>query len=462
MRINLLFSFIFLMVITPVVGARDGQFIRGMNAKDDTPPPNNLNTPSSQQSSFSSYIYQRFLKTTNKNPSLNFPSLNLRENEKLRILILQIDNRELEPQLDGNTSYPSLTAVLNYNYAKLHGYDYRYYHPYMNVEEVEKKYNVNPPDFGAGNEDGRSQVTAFHASLKEFRGASWSKLPLLWHVATTSINDYDLVMYLDSDSSITNAKSSRSIEKALLEWIDDQENGGGKRVVWGEMDLQRTAMIFFPNSPFGEWEPCAGAFLFRPQLAAPIIKTWWDYDLPDKNFALAHEQDVLWLLFQFQDQWKYSLNMSSTSMVKENQFPPHVDQLNPKENLSNWCLQDGWMCHICSIWGRLRKPIFRRMLGVEEKELGDMSKHPAVHGYRKAIESIKETEVQFNIVAAAEAMAVPGSSITSYKERNVNISSGSFASSKASNFVKALRNVINNSSKTDEDVFRFIIREIPL
>jgi hypothetical protein len=44
--------------------------------------------------------------------------------------------------------------------------------------------------------------------------------------------------------------------------------------------------------------PCAGSFIFRPRLAEPILREWWDFDLPSKNFKHFHEQDALWHMIE--------------------------------------------------------------------------------------------------------------------------------------------------------------------
>ena len=36
--------------------------------------------------------------------------------------------------------------------------------------------------------------------------------------------------------------------------------------------------------------PCAGSFILRPNLAEPVLREWWDYYLPSKNFKQFHEQ----------------------------------------------------------------------------------------------------------------------------------------------------------------------------
>lgn len=125
----------------------------------------------------------------------------------LRVLIVTVDSRELVPELHEHTPYTSLAAVINWNFAKKHGYDFKYLRDYIDLNETRRKYNIEiPADEPDEGKDYRSTVTAYHPGLKEYRGATWSKLPVLWHIAVTMASKYDLIMYLDSDAVITAAK----------------------------------------------------------------------------------------------------------------------------------------------------------------------------------------------------------------------------------------------------------------
>lgn len=366
--------------------------------------------------------------------------------QRLRILMVSIDSRELEDELTTKTKYPSLSAVLNYNYAKRHGYHYRYYHPFINIDEVEKKYNVKLNTTKINGQDPRSIVTSFHPGLLQYRGASWSKLPLLWHVATTMGNDYDLMIYLDSDLVITpdTAQGNRRVEDALKEWQE------GHKFVWGVDNVKKSPLMFFKNSPYGDQEPCAGFFLFRPKIAAPMIKDWWDFDIEEKNFDAMHEQSGLWRLYNQEDQFKYYLNKSSITLIHENQFP--VGDMKMEE----WCLHKGWVCHVCNNWGDLRHIMFKKMLGIEEKEITSSATHEKIReAYRNAIKEIKEVgATQFNILSAAEAMEVSGdrnrADKPTYAKNNPAISSSSSKSSATQSIPSTIPPSNNQPSQSSE------------
>lgn len=133
------------------------------------------------------------------------------------------------------------------------------------------------------------------------------------------MSQFDLVMYLDSDAAVTQVHANKSIDDALKIWKAEA------RITWGKKDLDNAAMIFFPNSPFGDWEPNLGAILFRPnQATQQILCEWWNSNDPEKNFQPGYEQSVMWKIFQQYPQTQYALNQSSTAMVTEPQFPGSV------------------------------------------------------------------------------------------------------------------------------------------
>jgi len=56
-------------------------------------------------------------------------------------------------------------------------------------------------------------------------------------------------------------------------------------------------MVFYNNDPWGHTRPCSGVFVMQPGKTLPaMLKTWWDTDKPEKNFANYYEQDALWLM----------------------------------------------------------------------------------------------------------------------------------------------------------------------
>ena len=138
------------------------------------------------------------------------------QDKSLRVLVVTVDHRELHEDID-TAGHTSLTAVLNYNYALRHNYDYRYYHPIIDLNKVAKKYNMTVPSQTGG--DITNRIRSLHPFLREFRDSAWSKIPVLWHVAS-AVKQYDVILYLDSDVGMTAVQSKRSIQEAIVHWDD--------------------------------------------------------------------------------------------------------------------------------------------------------------------------------------------------------------------------------------------------
>ena len=354
----------------------------------------------------------------------------------LKVLVVTIDHRELEGDLRfGNASYQALSAVINYNYAKLHGYDYVYYHPLINETATRLKYGMRPkplpppppppPPDRAGAEDGGERThrahahlhthashldpeapTAFHPGLKEFRGSSWCRLPVLWQLVRSNADRYDLLLVIDSDLVMSASQQNVSVEARLADWAARPTS-----VTWGPKDLSTARIIFFPNSPFGNWEPASGVLLIQPRLlqpsAADMLKDWWDFEWAEKNFAIMHDQDVLWRVFQWSPQTVFALNQRYAAMVAERQFP--VDM-----SIDDWCLRRAWICHVSQSWGKERLRIFHRILHSEvvhhrtRARLSNETRHVGEF-FRETLGLIRaRDEVQADVLAAAEEMEQSG------------------------------------------------------
>lgn len=175
------------------------------------------------------------------------------QQRKSRYLLLSVDNRALHPNVHDN-HYVSMNAVITRAYALHHGYDYIYIEIVQDglYEKVMAKYPGNIVTNQKEAADARSNVakdiaTAFHVGLKQFRAASWAKLPPLWHITMASlraaastasgsssntgdtaktstgpnnivINDYDYIWYIDSDATVSPLRFNRTIDDAIAEW----------------------------------------------------------------------------------------------------------------------------------------------------------------------------------------------------------------------------------------------------
>lgn len=301
-----------------------------------------------------------------------------------RVLIVSVDNRDLQSNFHAN-SYPSMTAVLNYNYALYQGYDFMQLENNSTflIDEVNAKYadhNVVPPTNNA-----KDAATAFHVGLKQFRAASWAKLPPLWNITVTLGHKYDYIFYIDSDAAINPKHRDLSVDDILNKYSDPTSMTHS--VLRGNPHPQNSTFVFFSNFPWRDDMPCAGSFLFRPQYAEATFREWWDFNLPIRNFVHFHEQDALWHMIDdgvvTGGKQGYKMNNKTFSILGERQFP------------SAWQpFQDLWLCHIASYNYHIRFPILNTML----KSIGR-------HDERRFAEDIGHVRVWLvHSLAVTEAM----------------------------------------------------------
>ena len=111
--------------------------------------------------------------------------------KKSRCLLVSVDNRKLSPKLNG-ADYVSLNAVITQAYAKYHNYDYIYIEnsPDGLYDKATAKYSniANKQEASdARTNVAKDVASALHVGLKQFRAASWAKLPPLWYLTAISM-----------------------------------------------------------------------------------------------------------------------------------------------------------------------------------------------------------------------------------------------------------------------------------
>lgn len=92
------------------------------------------------------------------------------------------------------------------------------------------------------------------------------------------------VLFLDSDAAVV---GNTSVEDFFVD--------GHRNVLFGTA-VSRAPLVFFSNRPWGLKSPCSGVFLAQPHAgaAADMLRDWWDFPAPDRDFSHAFEQDALW------------------------------------------------------------------------------------------------------------------------------------------------------------------------
>eukprot|EP01039_Chlorochromonas_danica_P005183 gene5183-5705_t len=101
-----------------------------------------------------------------------------------RVLIVTIDNRPLSWD-SHDTTYLSKTSVINYEYALYHEYDYLYLQNQVDdlIPRVRSYYPQAIEDEMMKTEQVAKDIASgFNVLSKEYRAASWAKLPALWNI----------------------------------------------------------------------------------------------------------------------------------------------------------------------------------------------------------------------------------------------------------------------------------------
>jgi len=199
-----------------------------------------------------------------------------------KILILMSDNRPL------GKDYNALTACINYEYSRKHGYDFIYYRPYLKNSSSNELNNCLD---AKGNE----------------RHASWSKL--LSSKKALELN-YDYIVYIDSDCIFKDF--TRRIEEYIQPF-------SGKDI------------LFLNDKPWNTSYPCAGFYICKVNLESKrLMNDWYSIDMPENNIKHPWEQAALVKLYkgyniQIIDDWMFQ--------EKEGQYLRHIASYEKEKRL---------------------------------------------------------------------------------------------------------------------------------
>ena len=159
------------------------------------------------------------------------------------------DNRPIKKYSNINdASYNGLAAVINYEYCKKYGYDFKYYVPYLNQLEPLNLHNCLDP-----NND-------------QPRHASWSKL-LASQVALDSEENYDYIVYLDSDCIVKNF----NIPIESIIYSNEKYN-----------------MLFWGDKLGDVNKPNAGVYICKNNLQTKLMVQEWYYINTPYPLSLIH------------------------------------------------------------------------------------------------------------------------------------------------------------------------------
>jgi hypothetical protein len=166
----------------------------------------------------------------------------------MKILVIMADNRKLSNTLE-NATYNSLTACLNYSYCKAHGYDFKYYQPFLDDEDDGNVNNCIDPNDGSP------------------RHAAWSKILSMQKALSLP---YDYIVYTDSDCIFKDTQ--RKIESLI--------------------DMSPTSdIIAIGSRPWDIELPCSGFFICRnTDRSKTFIQDVYNQYIPQHNLHHDWEQ----------------------------------------------------------------------------------------------------------------------------------------------------------------------------
>jgi len=215
----------------------------------------------------------------------------------LRVLVIQVDDRPLVANVH-DRSVTSYTAVLNKVWAKHNGYDYLY----VQLNTTSSKLANDRNEYGTvGQLSGHSglhlQARLIHPGLRQLRGQSWGKLVPLSELSFKYKNEYDYIMFLDSDVAMNPLLMNTSLSDMLDHWqTQTSPLLNDSYLIWGNKNIRDASIIFMCNAPWRDDLPNGGFILVRPGPAEPLIRQWWDYNLTSKALDEFEEQDALWYM----------------------------------------------------------------------------------------------------------------------------------------------------------------------
>lgn len=177
-------------------------------------------------------------------------------------LVIMSDNRDVNQNYD-SCDYNTLTAVINHNYCIMNGYDFKYLRPHI---------------------DGDFSLYNCQSLKNKLRHSSWSKL-LSTIYCIDNFNDYDYVLYIDSDCIFNNVDILIENHFTNLNILNDKK-------------IEDFSVLFLNDKPWHPKHPCAGFFILKNnQKSKQIFKTWYSGDYPNFDTKHCWEQIALYPLF---------------------------------------------------------------------------------------------------------------------------------------------------------------------
>jgi len=160
------------------------------------------------------------------------------DSEGMKTLLLMVDNRAVDVTTTiEQASYFILNAVINYQYAKKHGYDFVILRLNSTglIDDVERIYHQSGRDIElelnnsliASTNLQKTGIALYNPLLKQFRSSPWAKVPVMAYILdmlrvdreqSPELPQYDIVFYLDSDAGMNPKLQNRSVSDFFNYW----------------------------------------------------------------------------------------------------------------------------------------------------------------------------------------------------------------------------------------------------
>jgi hypothetical protein len=279
------------------------------------------------------------------------------------ILILMVDNRPFERDFHTNSSdsYVSRSCVMNFEYAKLHGYSFAVVRPeeVKITNEMQQKYFLSEDAIFKQQEPHlkthvgwasaqKTQAASFNVQLRQFRASPWSRLPVIWLLSKLSkyvhhsqpfnnassnnfhehhkfktngtvdqllMRNWKYILYMDSDAVINPEFFNQSLTANIDVWRNLPKSDGTAK------PFDETCLVFFSNLPYNSW-PCTGIFLVDLQNphTSDLLLEWWNFNDAAMNWVHEYEQEAfntLWMRYK----WN-TVHAHTTLLTSVRQFAP--------------------------------------------------------------------------------------------------------------------------------------------
>jgi hypothetical protein len=251
--------------------------------------------------------------------------LNLTGDSKgLETLLLMVDNRAIDVQTTiDKASYFILNLVINFQYAKKHGYDLLVVRLNTTdvIYDVESTYHQSSRDIEielnaslvASMNLQKTGIALFNPSLGQFRSSPWAKVPAMAYtldmlrmdrVNSPEFPQYDILFYLDSDAGMNPQLQNRSVSDFFKYWenkhvLTNCKYGDGRDVIESGdrtcgVHIKNASLVFLSNANAATF-PCSGVMLAKTQqdINLRLLMNWWNTNDTVDNFGHAFEQDTL-------------------------------------------------------------------------------------------------------------------------------------------------------------------------